>query len=113
MSTQRYSVTVEETQYSVSLGLNYPIGAQFVKGGNVPVPNGSDTASVTFATVLPLGTSSYFVVASIQNTADSFPKELAVRVSGFTQSTVTFKLSDITDTGNYSINWMIGARVNG
>lgn len=112
MSLQQYEINVEQATIEVNIG-DTPVGAQVARAGSMGVPNGSDTCSVNFATVLAGLSTDYAVLLTVQNTLDSFPQDLTARVSGFTTATLTVKLNAPVDTANYTVNWMIVGKVNG
>lgn len=108
--SSNYQINLTTTPYQIVVPQTV-VGAQIAKAGRIPIPNGSDTGAVTFNTVLT--NTAYSVQLTIMNTADSFPQDLIVRVSGFTVNTLTVKLNATTDTGNYIVCWALIGSING
>lgn len=107
------------TSYQVNLNVNpitvsvpqTVVGSMIAKAGVTPVPNGSDTITVTFATAL--ANTQYAPQLTMMNLADSFPIFFSVQVVTFTINGFVAKLNAPTDTGNYSVAWAFFAKVNG
>lgn len=112
MSLEQYQLNVTESVYQVILGSG-PVGTQVARAGAVYFSQTAQQVSVSFPTPLPNNVTDYALVVSLQNTLDSFPQDLVIKVSAFTVNGFTVKANAITDSPNYLVNWMVVARVNG
>lgn len=102
MDVNEYSIEIENGEYVIDIG-DTPVTTLITRSRMIPVPNGSDTVSWTFATALTGVVTDYVPQVSVLNTADSFPQDLIAHVSSFNTSTIQAKLNAVTDTGNYYI----------
>jgi hypothetical protein len=113
MSLAGYEISVETEFYEVEIGNNGGVlQSSLAKAGNAPILIGQDSVSVSFNTALDLATN-FTLICTLQNTLDSFPQDLTVRVSALTVNGFTARVNAPVESANYSINWALLPRING
>lgn len=70
-----------------------------------PIPNGSDTVSISFATAQ--NDTSYIVLPMIENTVDASPASLHVLTVTKSTTGFTCKLNSPTDSNNYKLMYIV------
>jgi hypothetical protein len=70
-----------------------------------PIPNGSDTVAISFATAQ--NDTSYIVLPMIENTVDANPQALIPQSVIKTVNGFTVKLNAPTDSNNYKLNYIV------
>lgn len=108
-----YEIDVTTEPYEVEIGGNGgTLQASLAKAGKTTFQSGNDAVSVSFTTAIDT-IASFSLLLTIQNTLDSFPQDLTVRVSAFSINGFTAKVNAPPDTNNYTLNWMLVPILNG
>jgi hypothetical protein len=75
------------------------------RAGQEPIPNGADSVSVVFSTLM--ANTNYAVIASIVNVTDANPISLIPVISDKQTTGFTATFNAPTDSGNYVLDYIV------
>lgn len=83
--------------------VNYQAVYMIQPTGQVSIPNGA--SSVTINLPVNFNTSSYAIVATIQNTVDAFPQYQPLLITAQSGASATIGMNNLTDASTYLLNY--------
>jgi len=94
-----------QTMPRVDIGLQISGDLDISNSGVETISNGTSGATITFPVSQP--DTNYYPIVTLENITDSNPLFLQIIVSSKAVGNFGIKLSGLTDSGNYKLNWMI------
>jgi len=88
---------------SGNYAIDYIVAGNVAAMGEAVVPFGADSLTVTLN--IPFSSTSYTVMAMLQDVTDPFPQFMTVVVTNKTNSTFTVEWNDGVDSSNYVISY--------